>query len=202
MPAAHGDKGLRLHAVAAQRRFQRIGLLAGFLEDGRAAADMVIDLARHRRAPPRDQPRQRQAHNRGQGDDGGIGKQIAQERLDRFRRIRPAQVEQDDGELHPRMRFSNCSTWAMGVSGRMPWPRLKMMRPARHRFQNVVHRPVQRRAAGDQGDGIQIALHGAAQILRRPAPSARRYPATRHPRRSPADIDLIARPGSRRGESR
>ena len=37
-----------------------------------------------------------------------------------------------EAALHPqcpRTRFSICSTWAIGVSGRMPWPRLKISRP-------------------------------------------------------------------------
>ena len=165
MPAAHGDKGLGFHAVAPTTRLPRRRPAPGFLQDRRAAADLVIDLARHRRAPPRDQPRQRQAHNRRQGDDGRIGKQIAQERLDRLRRIRSAQIEQDDRELHAalRTRATSCSTWAIGVSGRMPWPRLKMKRPCRAWLPGYRSTAsVQRRAAGDQGDRIEIALQRTA----------------------------------------
>ena len=82
----------------------------------------------------------------------------------------------------------------------MPWPRLKMMRLARHRLQNVIHRPVQRRAAGDQGDGIQIALHRAAQILRRPVHRRRRVQRHRiHARRR--DIGLIAGLGGGAGKT-
>ena len=83
-------------AIARQRGLQFIGLFARFLENRGPPADMVINLARHRGAPPGDQPGQRQADNRGQGDNGRIGKQIAQKRFHGFRRIRPAQVEQDN----------------------------------------------------------------------------------------------------------
>ena len=45
------------------------------------------------------------------------------------------------------------------------------VRPALRRFQNIIHRAVQRVAAGDQRDGVQIALHHAVQVAR---PSHRR----------------------------
>ena len=81
---------------------------------------MAIDLLRDRCAAPGDEARQRQAQQRGQADDVGIAEQIAQEGFDRFGRIGPAQIEKDDCKFQPRIRLSNCSTWAMGVSGRMP----------------------------------------------------------------------------------
>src|SRR6185437_11468747 len=90
------------------------------------AAHVVIELPRDRRAAARDQMRDGQPRNRRQADNGRIAKKILQERRYRLRAIRSTQIEQDDGQLHPRIRLSNCSTWAIGVSGRMPWPRLKI----------------------------------------------------------------------------
>src|SRR5215471_1735132 len=126
MPIAHRHKGPGLDAIAAQRLLQRVGLGAGLLENGRASAQMGIDLLRHGCAAPGNEAAQRQTQGRGQADDVGIAKKIAQEGFDRLRRVRAAQIEEDDGKLQPRILFSNCSTWAMGVSCRMPWPRLKM----------------------------------------------------------------------------
>ncbi len=63
-----------------------------------------------------------------------------------------------------RTRFSICSTWAIGVSGWMPWPRLKISRPLREIRQHVVDRAVERGAAGDQRQRIEIALHGDAAL--------------------------------------
>jgi hypothetical protein len=120
MPVTHGDKSFGFDVITRQHRFQRVALLAGLLEDRRTASDLGIDFAGDGRAALGNQPGQWNAENPGQADDGGIGKQIAQEGLHRFRRIRPAQIEQNNRKLHPRIRFNSCSTWAIGVSGRMP----------------------------------------------------------------------------------
>ena len=56
VPVAHGNEGLRLHITVRQRRFQRARLLLRFRHDGRAAADLGIDLARNRRAAFGDEP--------------------------------------------------------------------------------------------------------------------------------------------------
>ena len=68
--------------------------------------------------------------------------------------------------LYARTRLSICSTCAIGVSGWMPWPRLKISRPLRVIRQHVVDRAVERRAAGDQRQRIEIALHGDAVCTR------------------------------------
>ena len=96
MPVAHGDE----HAIAlAQRRFQRLGLLVGFLDQRRFAAQLGIDLARHRPALLRDEPGQHVADQPRRADDGRIVEQVEQKRLDRVQRIGAAQVEQDDCRL-------------------------------------------------------------------------------------------------------
>ena len=65
MPAAHGDKGAGLDTRHRNACFQRPGLFLGFLQDGRAPADMTINLPRQRRPPPGNEPRQRRAHKPG-----------------------------------------------------------------------------------------------------------------------------------------
>src|SRR5690606_4121621 len=90
-----------------------------------------------------DQLGQRRAENPRQADDGRIVEQVEQEGFDRFGTIRTAQIGQDDrhapvgpflqlrgGLAHwAPIRFRTCSTWAIGTSGRMPWPRLKIHGP-------------------------------------------------------------------------
>src|SRR5262249_22288935 len=44
--------------------------------------------------------RQRQAQPGGQGDDGRIAEQVAQERLHCLEGVWPAEIEQDDGDFH------------------------------------------------------------------------------------------------------
>ena len=50
----------------------------------------------------------------------------------------------------PRTRLSICSTCAIGVSGRMPWPRLKMNGPSPSASMIASTAAVERRAAGAQ----------------------------------------------------
>ena len=85
---------------AAQGFFQGAGLRLGLAEDRRAAADLGVDLRGLGRAPGGDEARQRQAQPGGQGDDRRIAEQIAQKGLHRLERIRPAEIEQDDGDFH------------------------------------------------------------------------------------------------------
>ena len=65
----------------------------------------------------------------------------------------------DSCRVHlPRIAPACCSTWAIGVSGRMPCPRLKM-KGRREGVQHRIDLPIERRAAGDQHQRIEIALH-------------------------------------------
>ena len=61
-------------------------------------------------------------------NDIGVQEKISQKWLNRIERIRAAQIEQHNRELHarPLMRLTNRVTFSGGVSGRIPWPRLKM----------------------------------------------------------------------------
>ena len=65
---------------------------------------------------------------------------------------------------HPRALLTCAiiaSTWAIGVSGVMPWPRLKTSGPS-PKASSIASMPaLQRLPAGDQSLRIQIALHGA-----------------------------------------
>ena len=65
---------------------------------------------------------------------------------------------------HPRTRFSIRSTCAIGVVGRMPWPRLKISGPPAELGEHVVHLAVERLAAGEQDQRIDIALHRHARL--------------------------------------
>src|SRR5579859_1283280 len=89
---------------------------------------MVIDLPGHRCPPPGDEGGQQMTDSARQGDDGGILEQIEQERPHRLRAVGTAQIEQDDGQFaaHRRSLSINAATCSGGVSGTMPWPRLKM----------------------------------------------------------------------------
>src|SRR5258705_7020408 len=89
---------------------------------------MFIDLLRQWRPALRDVARQRPAQERGKPDNRGVAEQVLQERLHRLEAIRAAEIEQHDGQSHVPLltRATNCATCASGVSGRIPWPRLKM----------------------------------------------------------------------------
>src|ERR1051325_171671 len=124
MPVAHRNG----HRQADFFR-QRIGLFAGQLELRRFAADELV-VRSHRRAararnPARHELRQRQTPEA--ANDVAIGKQVVEKRLDGIERVGPAQIQENDGSItHLRTAAISASTFSMGVSGRMPWPRLKM----------------------------------------------------------------------------
>ena len=83
-----------------KRLFQRPSLFLSFLKNGRVAANMVVNHPRQRRPPPGNEPGQRFSQQAGQGDNRRIGKQVAQKRLDRFRTVWSAQIEQYNPKLH------------------------------------------------------------------------------------------------------
>ena len=85
--------------------------------------------------------------------------------------------EHDSQPLYARTRFSICSTCAIGVSGWMPWPRLKISRPSRNS-------PARRRR------------RGRARRRRRSAPADRDCPARRRGS-ARARGSMTARPPSR-----
>src|SRR5579859_2234891 len=89
---------------------------------------MLVDLLRHRCPAPGDEAGQRMANARRQGNDRRVFEQIEQERPDRLRTVGTAQIEQNDGQpaAHLRILFISAATFSGGVSGTMPWPRLKM----------------------------------------------------------------------------
>src|SRR5258706_11000488 len=128
MPAAHGDEALHRIPSAGELGFERAGLGFGFRQNRRTAAQLFVDLPRQWRALCRNVPCKRPANETGQVDDCRIAEQVSKEWLHGRERIRPAEVEQHHGEFHiaPLMRAMSRSTFATGVSGRMPWPRLKM----------------------------------------------------------------------------
>ncbi len=111
---------------------------AGQLRQGRTAAHQRVIGARRAGPCGRDQGRQRHPGRPGQADNGLVGEQVEQERPHRRLIVGSAQVQQDNGDLtahgcrlfSPVTISSTRSTWAIGVSGRMPWPRLKMNGPA------------------------------------------------------------------------
>src|SRR6185437_294183 len=125
---AHGDERPRLMSSYRQGFFNGAGLGLGFLKDRRAAANLGVNLSCHRGTPARDQTRQRYAHKTGNRKNGRVRKQVAQERFNGFRRIRPAEIEQDNRQLHlaALIRATSSPTWSVGVGGRTPWPRLKI----------------------------------------------------------------------------
>ena len=71
----------------------------------------------------------------------------------------PTRVAMAPTSPGPRTRASIRSTWAIGVSGRMPWPRLKMNGPPANAASTASTALVERRAAGEQHQRIEIALH-------------------------------------------
>ena len=144
VPVAHGDEDPDLVARQpfGQRGLQRLGLGCRLGQQRRAPAHEAIVGLGGGLAPAGDQPGQRRPQQAGQADDGRVIEQVEQEGFDRGLIVRPAQIEQDHGDpppLQPRpipriyhwapIRFSTCSTWSMGTSGRMPWPRLKIHGP-------------------------------------------------------------------------
>ena len=76
----------------------------------------------------------------------------------------PGALVVDSAHGQPRIRRSICSTCAIGVCGRMPWPRLKISGPCAEILQDVVDRAIERGAAGEQRQRIEIALHGDAAL--------------------------------------
>ena len=136
LPVAHGDEGVGLTVRRGdpQGLLQRPGLLLRLRQQRRAAAHQGVVGLGHLPARGGDQGRQRIAGDGRQADDRRIAEEVEQEGLDGVRPVRPAQVEEDDGQLlHRRLRQPFPVTRPMararfstGVSGRTPWPRLKM----------------------------------------------------------------------------
>ena len=137
VPVAHGDEAFHLvtRQGFGQLGFQRPGLKFGFAEQGRAAAGIHhrVILDHRRRAGPGNQTRQQPTDRQRRADDRGIAEQVLEERLHRRGFVRTAEIEQYNGDLaahrqaYPfRIRARTRSTFAIGVSGRTPWPRLKI----------------------------------------------------------------------------
>ena len=138
-PVAHGDEGA--HLVARQQPAQDFGhgrcLTPGFRQQGGTAAHQGVVGLGGRLAAAGDQPCQKRPERIGQADDGRVAEQVEQEGFDRGLVVRPAEIEQHHrdaaapgvrGHCAP-IRFRTCSTWAIGTSGRMPCPRLKIHGP-------------------------------------------------------------------------
>src|ERR1700687_989865 len=89
---------------------------------------MIVDLTCDRGASCCNEPRERMPQDSGKRDNRRIAEEIAQEGLDRGRRIRSPKIEQHDSEFHaePLTRATSRATCCGGVSGNTPWPRLKM----------------------------------------------------------------------------
>src|ERR1700704_3529147 len=89
---------------------------------------MLIDLLGKRCPAHGNEPRQWQAQEGRKVDDRWVAEQVLQKGLNSLETIRTAEIEQHDGELHVLLltRATNCATCASGVSGRTPWPRLKI----------------------------------------------------------------------------
>jgi hypothetical protein len=83
MPVAHGNEGLRGEASRGERDLKRLGLRSRQGQKRRGTADLCIDLPRDQRSTLRDQFRQRPAQQSWQAEDGGIGEEVGEERLDR-----------------------------------------------------------------------------------------------------------------------
>ena len=77
---------------------------------------MVIDRTRQGRSPAGNEAGQGNADHARQGDDRRIGKQVAQERLNSFGTVWPAQVEQNYPKLH---RLSFIRTFRLRVMMKM-----------------------------------------------------------------------------------
>ena len=127
----------RASCRARQRGFQRTGLRLRLLQDRRAPTDLRIDLARNRRSPPRNEPRHGPPGRR-KRNDGRIGKQIREKGSTASRQSGPPRLNRTTASftavaLHARPSHSTCAT---GVSGRTPWPRLKMNGRPAHRRQD------------------------------------------------------------------
>src|SRR5579872_6518141 len=123
---AHPEHHRKLNPQTHQPRAERGRLTPGYLVERRASADrfvmmhdVFVALARNR--PP-------------------CGYAV-EERANLIRTGRPAEANQDDRavlRVRTHFRLISCTesisarTWSTGVSGRMPWPRLKMWpgRPA------------------------------------------------------------------------
>ena len=127
MPVAHRDEDA---IFVAERSLKRNRLLFGFRQDRRPAANFRVNFLCHGRTPPGYQPRQKPSDRRRHTQDHGIRKQVLQKRANGLGAIRSAEiVDNDGGPAHPRTAFIRRSTCSVGVSGRIPCPRLKICGP-------------------------------------------------------------------------
>src|SRR5438105_9088113 len=128
MPTAHRNEARGSNVTSFELSFERPGLRLCFRQNRRFTAHFLINLACHRRSPGGNQFCQRAPEKPWQSDNRRIAKEILQEWLNRFQRIRAAQVEQDDSDFQtlPLTRSTTRATFPGGVSGRTPCPRLKI----------------------------------------------------------------------------
>ena len=175
MPVTHADVATPF-VLAAQRFFERARLCLGLAQDGRGAADLFVDRPRRRRPPPRQKARQRAANEAGHAQDRGIAEQIAQEGLHRFQRIRSAEIEQDDGDLHEvdgfqlRTISTSCATCSGGVCGTHAMAQVEHEGTMAELVEDARGLALQRRTACHQHQRIEIALQAdmRLQFARRP----------------------------------
>ena len=70
-------------------------------------------------------------------------------------------------------RATSRATCSIGVSGRMPWPRLKMKGPEPERLEDRPNASIKMRSAGDEEQRVEIALHGDEALQSVPDPADR-----------------------------
>ena len=117
-------------------------LLLGQLQQRRLAAEQRVVRGRRLDAGTGDDPRQQRPNEERHPQDRRIGEQVDQERPDRFRPVRTAQVEQDDRRLARR-------SWPVEVAGSgAPSSRTNLL----HQLRDVLGRGLRHDAVAEIED--------------------------------------------------
>jgi hypothetical protein len=108
MPVTHGYENTRLERMA-QLAFEPAGLKFRQFAEGRPAANLGIVFLDSPGTPRRNKSSQRLAGqpSKREVDDIGIAEEVIEERLDRLKGVRPAQLEED----YPYPTSAFCLNW-------------------------------------------------------------------------------------------
>src|SRR5579871_1023797 len=169
MPTAHCNEAPCIEASGYQYRVKSLALLDGLGDYRRRSAKLRINLTGHRCPSFRGKCSSDLAEWRWQADHGRIGKQIAQERLDRCQAIWPAKIEQNDSNPHSASLYAPDKLLDMSNRGfrENAVSEVEDKSPGPHRRQNRIDRFIERVPAGEEANRVQVSLQNRA---RRQAP--------------------------------